>query len=304
LNLDIICEGAALVDMVALVDRFPKIDDEVFVPKLEFLCGGSAANTAVACSKLNLKTGFIGKIGNDPFGNLLIEDFKNYGINIDNLIISDDLPTGNCYVAVDKKGNRILYAHSGAANELQPEEIKIDYIKNSKLVHLASLKNLDPLIKTAQIAKKNGVMTALNPGALIADQPFKNIEPLISNIDIFIGSKSELERIFNKSFDKALLELKKFIKIAAITQGNKGCIIVKVDSDQQLNIPAYQVVVKDTTGAGDAFSAGFLTGIINKKDIYTCGLMGNGTAALCIQKIGARVGIPDFDELISFLKIN
>ncbi|MHA1229963.1 MAG: carbohydrate kinase family protein [Candidatus Helarchaeota archaeon] len=302
MKLDIICEGAALVDIVALVERFPKIDDEVYVPKLQYMCGGSAANTAVACVKLNLKTGFIGKIGTDPFGELLIDDFKRNSINIDNLIISKTLPTGNCYVAVDKTGNRVLYAFSGAANELSPEEINPEYIKNSKLIHLASLKNLDPLIKSAEIAKNNNVLVSLNPGALIADQPYEKIKPLLLNIDIFIGSEKELEKIFDKEYGKAINELGKFVNIAAITRGHKGSVVKNFQTDESFEIPPFKVDVKDTTGAGDAFSAGFLAGILHEKDLYTCGKMGNATAALCIQKVGARSGLPNYNDLMNFIE--
>ncbi|MHA1790724.1 MAG: carbohydrate kinase family protein [Candidatus Helarchaeota archaeon] len=304
MKLDIICEGAALIDMVALVDRFPNIDDEVFVPKLEFKCGGSAANTAVACSKLNLKTGFIGKIGKDPFGSLLIDDFNRNSINIENLVISEVLPTGNCYAAVDKKGNRILYAFSGAANELNPNELKEDYIKNSRLIHLASLKNILPLIKSAEIAQKNDVLISLNPGALIADQPFENIKPLISKIDIFISSESELKKIFDDNLENSLKKLKKFVKICAITQGSRGSLINDYENNEQFVIPSYKVDVKDTTGAGDAYSAGFLSGLLHNKDLFTCGKMGNAVAALCIQKIGARFGIPSYNELMTFIEEN
>ncbi|MBD3227545.1 MAG: hypothetical protein GF329_05080 [Candidatus Lokiarchaeota archaeon] len=301
-NLDIICEGAALIDMVALVDRFPGIDDEVFVPKLQYLCGGSAANTAVACSKLNLETGFIGKIGNDPFGNILIDDFKSNLINLDNLVVSDEFPTGNCFAAVDKNGNRVLYAFSGAANQLEPSEINPKYIKNSNLIHLASLKYLDPLIKSAEIAKENNILVSLNPGALIADQPFRDIEPLITNIDIFIGSFKEVENIFDKKFDAAINELNKYTKISAITRGSEDAYVYDNENSAMLIIPTFDIAVKDTTGAGDAFTAGFLKGLLSNKDLYSCGIMGNATAALCINEIGARSGIPDYHTLMNFIK--
>jgi ribokinase len=69
---DILAIGAALVDMVALIEKFPGVDEEVFVPKLELMGGGSAANFAIACARLELKTGFIGKLGKDAFGNKLL----------------------------------------------------------------------------------------------------------------------------------------------------------------------------------------------------------------------------------------
>ena len=121
---DVICIGAALVDMVAHVERHPEEDDEVFVSKLELLSGGAAANTAYACAKLALNTAFIGKIGrNDTFGAKIIKDFNEVHVNTDLLRYSDDYYTGSAYVALNKEGDRRIYAHSGAANYLSKEDI-------------------------------------------------------------------------------------------------------------------------------------------------------------------------------------
>jgi ribokinase len=302
---DILAIGAALVDMVALIEKFPGVDEEVFVPNLELMGGGSAANFAIACARLGLKTGFVGKLGKDAFGNKLIKDFEDEKVDTQAIAFSSEISTGVCYAAVDKQGNRILYAFSGAANLLEPADLKDDYLRGFKIIHLASLKNMRPLIKAAEAVEDHEPRVCLNPGALIVDQGFAKVEPLLKLIDIFIGSQGEVKRLFEtEDLSKGVKKLLKYVEIAAITQGGEGSLIATEDS--RIKIPAEKVKVIDTTGAGDAFSAGFLYGLLHynfdEMKLELCGKMGNLAAASCIQKVGARQGLLTKQELKEILK--
>ncbi len=303
MKLDVTAIGAALVDLVAVIERFPNIDDEVFVPKLEMKSGGSAANFTVACSRLGLKSAFIGKLGEDVFGQKLIQDFKAENVNVDGIIYTKEIGTGVCYVAVSGS-NRKLYAFSGAANILNPKDIRKEIIESSKIVHLASLKNIEPLVRAGEIAKKIPTRISLNPGALIADQGFKKLEKLLTLTDIYISSKDELFKIMEvDSLEKAIDALFEIgPSIAAITMGSKGSIIA--DRNAQLEIPPYNVKAVDTTGAGDAFSAGFITGLIEGLNLEDCGKLGNAIAAFKIQHLGAREGLPTRKMVVDFMKKN
>ncbi|NVM31722.1 MAG: carbohydrate kinase family protein [Candidatus Helarchaeota archaeon] len=291
---DVVAIGAALVDMVALIEKFPGVDEEVFVPRLELMGGGSAANFAIACARLGLESGFVGKLGKDAFGNKLIQDFKEENVDVEGVVFSAETPTGVCYAAVDKEGNRILYAFSGAANILQPEDLDKDYLKSFRIMHLASLKNLDPLIKAAELVEKEQTRVCLNPGALIVDQGLEQVEPLLKLTDVFIGSQGEVKRLFQtEELSKGLRSLLGYMEIVVITQGGEGCLIATEEGE--IRIPAEQVKVVDTTGAGDAFSAGFIYGLLKYNfDPYKlelCGKIGSLSAAHCIQQVGARQGL-------------
>jgi ribokinase len=291
---DVLAIGAALIDMVALIEKFPGIDQEVFVPKLDLMGGGSAANFAVACARMGLKTGFVGKLGRDAFGERLIQDFKNDNVETEKIVFSRDIPTGLCYAAVDKRGNRILYAFSGAANELQPEDLDGEYLQSFRVIHLASLKNLDPLIKAAELVQGTRTRVCLNPGSLIVDQGLKTCEKLLKLTQIFIGSQGEVKQLFQTDdLLKGVERLLNYVEIAAITQGEKGCLIV--DKDFQTQLLAEKVKAIDTTGAGDAFSAGFIYGLLrynfDHSKLDKCGKLGNKAAANKIQAVGARSGL-------------
>lgn len=308
---DVICIGAALVDMVAKVERHPLEDDEVFVSDLRLLSGGAAANTAYACAKLGLHTAFIGKLGpHDEFGGKIIEDFKEVSLDTSLIKYSYKHGTGSAYVALNPKGDRRIYAHSGAANYLSKEDIVPEEIKRGKVIFLSSLKNIDPFIEAAKIARKQEITVILNPGMLIIDQELDTIKPLLEEIDILILSQREymtllsiqeldLEEKHIVNTSNALLKLG--IKVLVVTMSNKGGFLT--NGKESAMIPPRKVKeVIDTTGAGDAFSAGFIYKFVqqlshNFESFKVDVEYGNLIAGKCIQKLGARNGIPTEEEL-------
>ncbi|MFX1374934.1 MAG: carbohydrate kinase family protein [Promethearchaeota archaeon] len=308
---DLICIGAALVDIVAQVDRYPEKDDEVFVSDLKLLSGGAAANTAYACAKLGLKTAFIGKIGrNDIFGSKLVNDFNEVKVNTELLKYSDNYSTGSAYVALNKEGERRIFAYSGAANHLLKEDIREDELSLTKTIFLSSLKNLNPFIKAAEIGKQKKLPIILNPGMLMIEQGFKYIKELLEKIDILIMSQREFQVLFdliNLNSNLAVIRknaMKLFslgIKAVIVTKGNKGALMM-TNENSELIPPIKINKVIDTTGAGDAFSAGFIYGFIQNPSFEFEALkhnvkLGNFIAGKCIEKLGARNGIPDIEEV-------
>ena len=310
-NFDVICIGAALVDMVAQVARHPEDDDEVFVSDLKLLSGGAAANTAYACAKLVLKTAFIGKVGKkDIFGLKLINDFKKVDVNTELIKYCNEHRTGSAYIALNSEGERRIYAHSGAANYLSREDIKENEISLGNIIYLSSLKNIDPFVKTAVIGRNRKIPVILNPGMLIIEQGFMNIKILLEKIDILVLSQREFNTLFK--FKKTELKLNTVrekadnlfslgISVVVITMGNKGALIITPENAETLP-PIKTKNVVDTTGAGDAFSAGFIYGFVQNQSLEFEDLkrnvrLGNFIASKCIEKLGARNGIPEAEEI-------
>ncbi|MFX1337209.1 MAG: carbohydrate kinase family protein [Promethearchaeota archaeon] len=313
---DVICSGAALVDMVAKVERHPLDDDEVFVSDLTLLSGGAAANTAYACGKLGLKSAFLGKLGeNDVFGSKIIKDFNEVKVSTALLKYSKKYGTGSAYVALNKEGDRRIYAHSGAANYLSKEDVIEQEVLATKVIFLSSLKNLEPFIKVAKIGRKNNIPVILNPGMLIIDQSLKVIKELLEKIDIFILSQREFSTLLNiqeKPEEKTIVENAKTllglgIHVLIVTIGERGAMLI-TNKRSEL-IPSTKVSqVVDTTGAGDAFSAGFIYGFVKNlsyafEDLKHNVKIGNFVAGKCIQELGARNGIPSPKEIKQILNI-
>ncbi len=312
---DVICIGAALVDMVAQVTRYPADDDEVFVSDLTLLSGGAAANTAYACAKIGLSTAFIGKLGShDAFGNKILNDFKEVNVDTKFIKYSEHHGTGSAYIALNKRGDRRIYAHSGAANYLSKEDLLEKELINTKIIFLSSLKNLEPFIEAAIIGRNNKIPVVLNPGMLIIDQGLKNIKKLLEKIDFLILSQNEYASLFNIEEcdlnedliqEKSSTLFKLGIQVIITTLGKKGALLL-TSSRAELLPPLKLKSLIDTTGAGDAFSAGFVYGLVQNINLKFEHLknnveIGNFVAGNCIQELGARNGIPNREDLIFFL---
>jgi len=315
---DVICIGAALVDMIAQVVRHPSDDDEVFVSDLTVLSGGAAANTAYACAKIGLSTAFIGKLGDkDTFGEKIINDFKEVAVDTRLIKYSKDYKTGSAYVALNRKGERRIYAHSGAANYLSKKDISKKELKNAKIIFLSSLRNLEPLQMAAEIGKSVNIPVILNPGMLIVDQGFQKLKKLLEKIDVLILSQREYLSLLNIKenelneaiiikYSEKLLSLG--IQVIIVTLGEKGSFFLTKKGNGL--IPSLELSkVIDTTGAGDAFSAGFIYGLAQSINFDVDHLRiylktGNYLAGNCIQQIGARNGIPTREQLNIFWNSN
>lgn len=281
----IVSLGAVLMDQTAFVERFPGEDDEVFVPKLQLLPGGSAANFAVFCARFCEETGFIGKVGNDPLGDSLIADLKKEKVDTKNVVRSD-LPTGTVFIAVRTDGQRMMFAHSGAANDLKETDINLNYLNRFNHLHLADLENVSVLEYAAKHFKGT---VSLNPGALVAEKREKAVE-LIKEVDILICSEDEVKKITRKyTGDEWIKDLRNWgPSLVVLTRGSKP--VRAFDGTTITESPTFKVPVVDTTGAGDAFSAAFICEYLKTKEVARALKFANAAAALAVQHRGSRAG--------------
>ncbi|MFX0154295.1 MAG: carbohydrate kinase family protein, partial [Candidatus Hodarchaeota archaeon] len=217
---------------------------------------------------------------------------------------------GSAYVAINKDGERRIYAYSGAANLLSANDINSEDLIKAKAIYLSSLRNLDPFEKAAKIGKKNKIPVILNPGMLIIEQGFEKIKKLFALVEILIISKKEFQNLFqleDNKLNEQLIEIKVKnlfelgIKVIILTMGKKGALIFNSEQFELIKPIKVEHVI-DTTGAGDAFSAGFIYGFIRNfsfkfEDLKSNVIIGNMIAGKCIQELGARSGIPTADEL-------
>ncbi len=286
-KLDVISIGAVLLDLIGRVDRLPFAGEEAFVESLVVEPGGSAANTAVACTRLGLSAGFIGAVGRDHLGSVLRRGLVEEGIDVSQVRVRD-APTGICAIFIDKRGSRAMYAFSGAANLLQPDDIDSGYLTSAKHVHLADLKNIASLIRASKLARDGGVPVSLNVGGLIAGLNYSIVAKLLSNVDILILSEDDAERLFgSREIDRiASKALEAGVSLIALTLGSRGSVLAT--AKERVQLPAYSVRLVDDTGASDAFSAGLIYGLLRDLSLEDCARYANAAAALCVSTLGAR----------------
>ena len=296
---DVVGFGALNVDKLFKVNKLAKAEEESFIEDYSESCGGSAANTTVGLARLGCKVGYIGKVGCDREGDVLIQDFCNQGVNTDGVVRAEQGKSGAVMGFVDKKGARALYVNSGVNDTINIDEVNARYASQAQFLHLTSFvgeesfqtqkKLLDNILPTTKIS--------FDPGALYARKGYLPLEPIIRKTYVLMPNSLELtlltgEIAYRKGAD---IMLGRGVKIVAVKLGSDGCYVT--DGHEQHLIEPFKVDTVDTTGAGDAFCAGFLYGLVNDKSLLECGKLGNFVASRCVMKMGARTGLPVAEDL-------
>ncbi len=299
MKFDAIGFGALNVDKLCHVNRIACGGEESFILKISEAAGGSAANTIVGLARLGLKTGFIGKVADDHEGQLLLDDFKKEGVNTEGITVVKQGRSGNVTAFVDRTGERALYVHPSVNDTLTLKEIDIEYAKDTQFMHFASMDEKPFQTQKQLVEMLHEVKIGLDPGEIYARKGIAKLASILRRCYVFMPSENELRMLTRKHFKKgAAVILKYGVGIVAVKLGRKGCYVT--DGKESHLIEPSEARPIDKTGAGDAFCAGFLYGLVKKKDLYECGRLGNFVASRCIEKIGARAGLPrasDFENI-------
>jgi sugar/nucleoside kinase (ribokinase family) len=260
------------------------------------MSGGSAANTIVGLASLGARSAFIGKIKNDPLGRAYSHDIRSAGVGFATKPAVAGPSTGRCYVLVTPDGERTMNTYLGAAQDLGPADIDEDAVAASAVTYLEGYL-WDPnnakaaFLKAAEVAHGGGRKVALTlSDAFCVDRWRDEFLQLMRSrtVDLIFANEAELHSLYQTSdFDTAVAALRADIDVAVVTRSEKGCLVIGPDGVAA--VPAFPVErVVDTTGAGDLFAAGFLSGLARGADDRTCGRLGALAAAEVIQHLGAR----------------
>jgi len=260
------------------------------------ISGGSAANTIVGLSSLGGRGAFVGKVKNDELGRAFSHDIRSAGVAFTTPPAAAGASTGRCYVLVTPDGERTMNTYLGAAQDLHPADIDEGTIASSAVIYLEGYlwdpKNAkDAFLKAAKIAHQADRKVALSlSDAFCVDRWRDEFLQLMRSgtVDLIFANEAELQSLYQTSdFDAAVAALRGDIDVAVVTRSEKGCLVVGPDGTEA--VPAFPVErVVDTTGAGDLFAAGFLSGLARGADDRTCGRLGALAAAEVIQHLGAR----------------
>lgn len=307
----IICLGNALVDQVTqiendhtleelslpkgsmqLVDReqYTKIKEYSSGLKISIQTGGSAANTANGIANLNIKSGYIGMVGKDENGEFYIEDMRENFIE-PKFFISDSTPTGSAIAFVSQDGERTFATYLGAAIELNAEHINESLFEGYNIFHIEGyLISNQELIQTAiNTAKSQGLKVSIDLASYnVVEENLEFIRELCKNVDIIFANEEEAKSFSGGLEDEDALDfIADYAEIAIVKLGKRGSLIKH--NNKTYIVEETQREVKDTTGAGDMYAAGFLAGLSMNKDVETCGRMGSILAGNVIEVYGAKM---------------
>jgi sulfofructose kinase len=296
---DTIGLGLNFVDEVITVPEFPTPNSKIeYVSRSRFF-GGPTASTMVALSRLGLKTSYIGRVGSDDVGKLQIESLRRDNVDCRWCQTVQGAETLMAYILVENAtGGRTVIWRPDERLIIEPKDITNEMIASGRTLHLDG-RNLEAEITAATAARKLGIPVSLDA------ENVKGADRLFPLIDYFICSAEFLSSFSGTTnYPQALARIQeKFgCPFIGVTLGDKGALALC--NGTYFESPAFSIEVRDTTGAGDAFHAGFLYGLLTGVDIKGSLRLANALGALNCMAAGARGGLPTLPTLELFLTKN
>jgi sugar/nucleoside kinase (ribokinase family) len=257
--------------------------------------GGSAANTVAGVASLGGRAAYIGKVADDVLGKVFIHDINAIGVRFDVAPLVGGPATARCLINVTPDGQRTMSTFLGASTRLTPADVDPKIIESAKIIYLEGYL-FDPadareaFAKAAGLARASSRLIALTlSDAFVVHRHRDTLLGFIdSEVDILLANEAELTALFQTDdFDAAARALRGRARLAAITRGEQGSVILAGDDLQAVPAVPVQKVV-DTTGAGDQYAAGFLYGLAQGRALDVCGRLGSLAAAEVISHYGPR----------------
>jgi ribokinase len=317
----LIASGALNVDYLHKVPQIVT-DGETRVISLHREPGGSAANTAYALSKWGVMCAFVGCVGNDEDGKLLLSSFHEVGVDTKWIKVKLGAQTGRVIGFVDESGKRALYVLAGANELIEEDDFPRQIPESVEWVHCTSLVGDAPMRHQLEwvVGLPRSVKLSFAPGAIYASLGVDALKRFIERATIIFLSRDELISITGKSDLHESLKMLHSIGVAivAVTMGSEGSILsytkkaitthgVEPPKSRHRDIQeehsllyeeALRANVVDTTGAGDAFAAGLLLGLMRGLPLDVCHKLACCAASVCIEGFGARTALPSLNALI------
>ena len=265
--------------------------------------GGSTANTMSGAAKLGVKTGYIGKVGNDDLGRFFANEMTK--TNVRPLMLNTDTPTGCAIAIISKDGERTFATYLGAALELSADDIRQEMFDGWDLLYLEGYLVLNQALvnKSLQLAKAKGMTIAIDLASYnIVEANRDYLNDIVKNyIDIVFANEEEAKAFSGLEDPEAALHyLASMCDIAIVKVGAKGSYAQH--GDQVVKIDPIPAKVVDTTGAGDLWAAGFLSGYVNNEPLEKCVKRGATVAANIIEVLGAKMDDERWEKIHNSLK--
>jgi sugar/nucleoside kinase (ribokinase family) len=297
LVLEVVAVGRINIDVIMQVDKLQRRSQYLLSKEGQISFGGSAANFASQTSHLGIKTGLVGCLGNDTYGQMAFKHLQKVGIDTSQVLVLEKHPTGLYFIAYDEEGGEMVVAEPGANKFLDKRVLEEDYLIGTRVLHVAG--GFPMMTKRAvDVATTEGMILSLDPGRAPASFEFRDI---IKSVDLLFANQSDLRTHFKVTPSKKSLMrfAKTFPGILVVKQGKSGA--VATDGFEYCTSDVFEVPVIDTLGAGDSFAAGFVTAWIRSEEIEQALHVANAVAALTLTKRGAQMGQPSLEEVISLL---
>lgn len=296
--------GSLNMDLVVRCPRIPQPGETVIGGDLNYIPGGKGANQAVAAALQGAEVNMVGRVGNDSFADLLIDNLHKSGLDTNYMRRDEEAATGVALIVVDEQGENSIVVASGANMRMTSEDVAAagNIIADSDVLLLQLEVPLEVVTEAAQIAKDHQVTVVLNPA------PAKQLpDELLKLVDVLVPNETETALLTDMSVEN-LDQLTRAagtlaglgINSVVITMGRRGAMLVS-NGNQEVFEP-FQVQPVDTTAAGDAFSASLAVAVGEGKSLPDAVRWANGAGALTTLRFGAQTSLPKREEVSRLLR--
>ncbi len=298
MSLEVVSIGRINIDIIMNVKTLPKTNEHVISEGSSFTFGGSAANFASQSARLGVKTGLVGCIGNDLYGQLALKNLQDAGVDTKGVLVLGNQPTGLFFLAQARNKEKVIFTEPGANRFLERHLIDNEYLLRARTVHIAGgfSRLMDRVI---ELATTHGMIVSIDPGRAAENVDFSSI---LHKVDLLFLNQSELKAYFDLSPTEK--ELRTFAKtlpgIVVVKMGDKGSIAT--DGFDFIKSPIFEVPVVDTLGAGDSFAAAFVTAWTRSENVGQALNFANATASQTIKENGAQNGQPTLQQVAGVLR--
>ena len=297
-HFDVVGLGLNAMDYITVLPWFPKPQTKVPVQEVRLEPGGQVATALTTCCRLGLTGSYIGSVGSDPLGTIQVESLQQEGIDTSRVRIVEGATSQMAFVLVeDGVGERTILWHRDSKLLFPPSDLTPEAVTSGRILHLDG-RDSGAALQAAQWAREAGI-----PVVIDIDQIYDSTTPdLLALVDYLIAAEDFALNLTGHSDEElAVKELSARFPQATtgITLGVRGSIFL--DGGRILRSPAFDVAVRDTTGAGDIFHGAFIYGVLEGWVLGRIVRFASATAAMKCRELGARTGIPRLEEVESFL---
>lgn len=306
---DVVCIGILVADVIAKpVTTLPDKGKLLPINSITLHSGGCALSSAIDMSIIGLSTSVIGKVGSDDFGFYLKSVLDGKNVNSDGLVMDKNSSTSASVVVVGNDSERSFLHSFGANGNFSYDDIDFDFVSQHNIAFITGVNLMasfdgKPCGRTVKAIKNLNLITVMDTAWDASGRWMELVIDSLPYLDYFIPSYDEASLITNKKdpADIASVLMNHGVKNVVIKLGKEGCY-AKSSNGNEYYIKTLECDPVETTGAGDAFSSGFITGLSKGWDIEKCCIFANAVGTLSVMEIGASTGIKSFEETMEFIK--
>lgn len=270
--------------------------------------GGAESNVAIGIARLGHSSGWFGRLGKDPMGQMIYKSIRGEGVDVSRVTFSEEHSTG-MMIRENASGKSSVYYYrkESAASHMKPEHLDDEYIRNAKLVHVTGItaaisKNgLACIERVIEIAHQAGVKVSFDPNLRLKLWSIEEARPVLLGLaekcDYFLPGLDELKLLYGTEDEEEIFERLTQLKAVSIVKGGPDLTYV-LQQGKRIEVPYFKAEqVLDTVGAGDGFCAGFLSGLLKNGDVVEATRLGNLMGSMVIQAIGDWEALPTWEQV-------